>query len=135
MARPEHLFAPSSDGALYDTRVENWSKLPPLRPVFEKTFGVIHNAAELKATLRAGGFAWPGGYPMYFVMADGEAISFKTARAELRQLLSAFANPSPHDSWRVYACEINYEDGDLYDAHTNERIESAYAEDKEEDAA
>jgi hypothetical protein len=134
VTRPDHLFV-TTGGYLYDTRASDWSTKPPLRAVFAQTFQVIHNAAELKATLRAGGFAWPGGYPMYFVMADGEAISFKTARANLRELLAAIANPSPHDSWRVYGCEINYEDGDLYDAHTNERIESAYAEDKEEDAA
>jgi hypothetical protein len=77
--------------------------------------------------MRNGAYAWPGGYPMFFVMGDGEAISFKAAKAERRNILEALRD---HDSsgWRPVAFEINWEDDTLTCAHTNEPIESAYGE-------
>jgi hypothetical protein len=32
--------------------------------------------SELKSILRAGPYAWPGGYPQYFIAGDGNALSF-----------------------------------------------------------
>ena len=29
-------------------------------------------------------YAWPGGYPLYVVMADGEALSIEAARSEFK---------------------------------------------------
>jgi len=77
--------------------------------------------------LKAGPYAWPGGYPRYFVMDDGEAISFKTAKTEKRRIASSIRNKQ-NDGWRVVGSDINWEDDDLHDAHTGERIESAYGE-------
>lgn len=129
MIRPSHLFA-SEDGALYDTRVTDWHNAPPLRAIFDKHFATITNSAELRATLRAGPYTWPGGYPLFFIMADGEAMAFDAVKQELREILPAFASHDRHDSWRVVACEINYEDSDLQCCHTGELIESAYGEDE-----
>jgi hypothetical protein len=72
-------------------------------------------------------FAWPGGYPRYFICADGEALSFKAAKAERRNILEAIRD-SDGTGWQVVACEINWEDSDLICSHTNERIEPAYEE-------
>ena len=87
----------------------------------------INNTRELKSALRAGPHAWPGGYPIYFVTADSGALAFKTVRTEFRHILDAVRR---HDDngWLVIGAEINWEDGELFDSHTNERIESAYAE-------
>ena len=87
----------------------------------------IKTVRDLKATLRNGEFAWPGGYPMFLITSDGAALSFKSAREEFRNIAHSVIHKQ-NDGWRVVACDINWEDGDLICAHSNERIESAYAE-------
>ena len=90
----------------------------------------IKTISDFRKAVRSGPYAWPGGYPCYFIMADGEALSFKAAKAERRLLLHAIAHPEYLDKqWLPVAFEINWEDGDLLCSHTGERIESAYAED------
>lgn len=126
-----HLFV-SDDGGLYDTRQPNWSH-KPIRENFRRNHREIETVADLKATLRAGQWTDVGGYPLYLVMADGEALSFDAARSEFRSLVDAIWNrTSVIDGWRPVACEINYEDGFLYCSHTGNRIPSAYAEDERE---
>ena len=73
-------------------------------------------------------YAWPGGYPRYFVTSDGAALSYKAAKDESELIETAIAEDLS-DGWRVVACDINWEDSDLYCDHTGERIESAYGED------
>lgn len=90
---------------------------------------LIDSISDFRREYRAGPYAWPGGYPKYFVMQDGEAISFSVAKTERRQILEAF--DGSNSQWRVIGVEINWEDADLYCAHTNERIPSAYAEPEE----
>lgn len=87
--------------------------------------------------LRAGPYAWPGGYPLYFIMLDGDALSFKAAETEAARIREAIAETLVDDGWRganaqwlPVACEINYEDADLYCDHTGARIESAYGEEE-----
>ena len=127
-ALPKHLLI-TSDGALYDTRKDGWAARPPLRPVYSRHFRAISTVAELKATLRAGAYAWPGGYPMYFVTTDGAALSFEAVRGNLRWCVWSLDNDC-NDGWQICACDINYEDAGLFCDHTGERIESAYAEDE-----
>lgn len=117
------------DGALYDTRIDGWHKLPPLRPVFQKHFQQINTTAEFKATLRAGPFAWPGIYPLYFLTSDGGVLSFAAARECLKEILWAIEYNDGNSGWRVVACEINYEDDELICDHTGEFIPSAYGGD------
>lgn len=129
MTLPAHLFA-SDDGNLYDTRDPNWSR-NPLRTNYRRTHPVICNTADLRASLRAGEYAWPGGYPLYFAMADGEPMSFAAIRANLRDVLGSLHYPARFErEWRPNVISINYEDGDLHCAHSGERIPSAYAEDE-----
>lgn len=92
----------------------------------------IKTVAEFNAALESGPYAWPGGYPLYFTCADGEALSFESAKenAELiREAITDAASLS-RDQWLVIDVDVNWEDSALYCAHSNERIESAYAEDK-----
>ena len=84
---------------------------------------------DIKTALREGPYAWPGGYPLYFVMADGEALSFKAARENWRQIVWAHLNPGCDTQWEIAGIDTNWEDPALFCAHTGERIESAYAED------
>ena len=85
------------------------------------------SAQELKQALRAGPYAWPGGYPLYFITSDGEPLSFAAVRENYRQVLDAMRHGN-RDGWGVVAITANWEDGELYCAHTGERIPSAYAE-------
>jgi hypothetical protein len=123
--RPDHLFL-SSDGALHDTRAAGWSQ-KPLRTDFSFTHARIRSTAELRATLRAGQYAWPGGYQLYFVTSDGAALSFEAVRAELQQVLRSISTHA-NDGWRVVACEVNWEDDDLLCDHTGKPIPAAYSD-------
>jgi len=87
----------------------------------------INNTTELKQALRAGPYAWPGGYPCYFVADDGEALSFDAVRENYKSVLRA-VREQDDDGWLVVGIEINYEDQDLYCAHCGKKIESAYGE-------
>jgi len=120
-----HLFA-SDSGELFDTRLPDWSH-KPLRDNFKRRHRDITSTADLRATLRAGPYAWPGGYPLYFITSDGAALSFEAVRSELRNVLWSMQN-RVSDGWRVVACDINYEDGDLRCDHTGKRIPSAYGD-------
>ena len=87
-----------------------------------------YTTKNLKEHLRKGEYAWPGGYPLYFITTDGAALSFKAVRENLRSVLWSMKN-KVNDGWRVCAVDANWEDPSLYCEHTNERIPSAYAED------
>jgi len=96
---------------------------------------VIQTLQDFRRAYRNGPWAWPGGYPLFFVTEDGEALSFEAVRANLRQVLSAIASRNNAGGWRVIALDVNYEDSALFCAHTGRRIESAYAEDDTEESA
>lgn len=90
----------------------------------------IKTTKDLKTALRNGQWAWPGGYPLYFITSDGAALSFDAVRSEYRQVISSIRHRM-NDGWRVVAVEINYEDSGLCCDHTGQRIESAYCDDDE----
>lgn len=92
---------------------------------------MVMTLKDIKARLRAGPYAWPGGYPKYFVMADGEAMSFEAVKSAWKEVCRSHLRPNDRWSWDflVAGCEINWEDAELICCHTNKRIESAYAED------
>ena len=123
-SRPAYLFVSSTDGALHDTR-RDWSA-QPLRPVYRRTFARIDTAAQLKATLRAGEFSWPGGYPLYFITDDGAALSFDAVRENFRAVLDSIRRDWS-DGWRVVACAVNWEEPDLICEHSGQPIPSAHA--------
>lgn len=97
----------------------------------------IETISDFRQAVRQGQWAWPGGYPRYFVLSDGEALSFEAARQERRQILEALAARQAGErrafaDFLPVAVEINWEDPDVYCAHTGERIPSAYAEEPAE---
>jgi hypothetical protein len=130
----KHFMVSESDGALYDTRAESWSSAPPLRANYKRHHGTIGSVADLKATLRAGAYAWPGGYPVYLVLEDGCALCFQCAADEFRMLVEDTAQPPTPEhgygprQWRVDCSKINWEDSDLRCEHCAKLIESAYGD-------
>lgn len=124
---PAHLF--EAEGHLFDTRRDDWSKSAPLRPHYRETFETIATVSQFKATLRAGGYAWPGGYPLYFVCSDGGALSFDAARQEFKQIIEAIGQGGRRNDWAVVGCTINWEDTHLHCEHTGKPIPSAHGDD------
>jgi len=94
---------------------------------------IIRTAEDFRKALETGPYAWPGGYPLYFITADGAALSFQTGKDEQEEIEEAIADDDTRGGWRVVAMDVNWEDPHLHDDHTGERIESAYAEDDAED--
>ena len=120
----EHLFV-ATDGALHDTRIANWSA-NMVRSNYSKTHMAIRSTNDFKATLRAGAYAWPGGYSLYLICSDGAALCFACGRREARNIIDAIDHKDG-SGWRVLACDINYEDTELFCDHCSEQIESAYS--------
>ena len=87
----------------------------------------IKNICDFRAAMRHGKYAWPGGYPCYFITSDGEALSFEAAKSNRRYILESIANGC-NDGWRIIGVDINWEDGNLFCAHNGKQIESAYGE-------
>jgi hypothetical protein len=88
----------------------------------------IKTPQDFGLALKAGPYTSPGGYPIYFVTEDGGALSFATAwneRANIAQAIVSGADPQ----WRVIGWDVNWEDAELYDDPTQNRIASAYADD------
>lgn len=89
----------------------------------------INTVQDFEEALKHGPYVWPGGYPCYFVMKDGEALSFKAAEQEKETIIKAMEDQKEgynNDQWIPIAFEVNWEDEDLVCAHTYEKIECAY---------
>lgn len=67
-------------------------------------------------------FAWPGGYPIFYLAKDNGVLCPACANK---------FNPATDndDQLEPVAADVNYEDAQLFCEHCNKRIESAYAED------
>lgn len=95
---------------------------------------IIKTVFDFNRALEIVPYAWPGGYPLYFVTADGAALSWQAAIEEQNLIRDSIIDspfngdqwPIFTDGWRVTAMEVNYEDDDLYCDHTGNKIESAY---------
>lgn len=111
MSIPKHLFV-GDNGDLYDCRNENWSETP-LRRNYSWHSTRIETAADVKAALRAGPYAWPGGYRLAFVMIDGGLICFDCARENLFQIFWSIRDDI-RDGWKPAGLVIV---NDLEDAY------------------
>jgi hypothetical protein len=67
-------------------------------------------------------WAWPGGYPIYYVCKDGRLLCSHCANEEIKLT----SDPDAASDWCIVASDINYEDPDLTCDHCGKRIESAY---------
>jgi hypothetical protein len=82
---------------------------------------------DLQEFIRCSGWAWPGGYPMALMMLDGECIDAKTAKDHYRLIRDNMRDRTSSD-WVPVATFINWEDENLFCAHSNRQIQSAYGE-------
>ena len=85
---------------------------------------------ELKSMFRKGraeAFAWPGGYPIFYVTSDGASLCPSCVTKERAQIMRSTHERS-RDGWAITGRDINWEDPELFCEHCDKRIESAYAE-------
>lgn len=82
--------------------------------------------AQVKIAIRQP-YAWPGGYPRYILMADGEAIDVQSARENWRSIVWATITQF-RDDWKAYGVDVNWGDSELFCAHSGRKIESAYGD-------
>lgn len=69
-------------------------------------------------------FAWPGGYPVFYVTGNCGVLCPKCAN-DNRKLL----NDPDDKQWYVIGVDINYEDYHLFCDNCNSQIEPAYEDD------
>lgn len=98
-----------------------------IRPKYSYTFKYIKTSLQLRATIRNGKTAWPGGYPLFLVNNDGDCICFKCAKSEYKSLSRDLLHNGN------MGCDINYENDDLFCEYCDKQIESAYGEDNATD--
>lgn len=79
-------------------------------------------------------FAWPGGYPLAYILADGETLCAACASGKngseavarpgvgLFELRQAGDDPG----WAIVGCDVHYEGEPLTYAHCGAQTESAY---------
>jgi hypothetical protein len=70
-------------------------------------------------------YAWPGGYPKILVMADGECLCPKCARANFRAIVAA-TKAGLRDGWKADGVGIHWEGAPVYCAQCNVATLSAY---------
>lgn len=76
-------------------------------------------------------YAWPGGYPLYYVVGDDDNVG--TICPECAQGVADSPGDYSPDQFRFRSCETNWEDPDLYCDHCDERIPSAYGDPNDDD--
>jgi len=75
--------------------------------------------------LADGPLAWPGDYPVYFIAADGRSLCFASVEANA-ELIAAAIRENTDGPLRIVACQINWNDQNLFCAITGERIPAAF---------
>lgn len=66
-------------------------------------------------------YAWPGGYPIYYLAADGGLLCPDCANCG-----EALSDYPDDDQWRIVAGGIHWEGGPIVCDNCNVEIESAY---------
>lgn len=71
-------------------------------------------------------YAWPGGYPIYFITQGCEAVCPSCVNKNRDLIDAAYADEDAR--WNVIDVDINYEDTYLYCCNCDATIEAAYAD-------
>lgn len=82
-------------------------------------------AKALQEFIRSNGYAWPGGYPLALLMADGECIDALSARENYRQIRANMRAPGVPD-WIPVGVLTHWEGEPIQCAHSGRMVESAY---------
>lgn len=97
-----------------------------VRPAFRRTFREIRTGRELRATLRAGAYAWPGGYTIALICSDGEMASISGLLRDRSAYRTAIRDIRDRADCRIVGTMI-YDEGDTrWCAYTNDAVEPSY---------
>lgn len=95
----------------------------------------IKTPKDLADALKQGPYTSVGGYPVFFYTRDGETLSYKTVKKNFKEIVRGMKNndfESTLGRWDVIGVDVNWEDPEMYDDESGERIKSAYAEERAE---
>lgn len=73
-------------------------------------------------------FAWPGGYPVFYVFRDGGVCCPTCANRHIDEIDQERNNS--HGGWALAASDVNWEDDDMTCDHCGKLIPSAYGNPK-----
>lgn len=79
-----------------------------VRALFSRLTREIKTGAEFRAALRAGLFAWPGGYAGAFLLSDGELLCPECAKENARQIIAAI-RARDSSGWRAVGVTWEHE--------------------------
>lgn len=117
---PSYMFI-AGNGDLYDTRRPNWES-NPLREKFEWHYRKIDKAQQLLTCIRAGEYAFPGGYRLAFITSDGGVLSFAAVKDNLYSVVDSIRHKID-DGWQVVGLiDVDNQDGVSYCDHTGEKL-------------
>lgn len=87
--------------------------------------------AQLKEFIRHK-YAWPGGYPMFAVTAQADALCHSCCELHAKDAIrnTRCAVNQADAQWRIVAVDVNWENTDMYCTECNKPIESAYGEEE-----
>jgi hypothetical protein len=68
-------------------------------------------------------YAWPGGYPLYYVTADGGTLC-----ADCACQSNVDYKDASDKQWHIVGADVNWEDDSLHCSDCDKQIESAYGE-------
>lgn len=88
----------------------------------------IKTPLDFQKVLKEGPWAWPGGYPLYFVCRDCEPLCFDCAKKNTEQIIEAIHFEKSNEQWEVIGVDINWENDSLICSNCENKIESAYGE-------
>lgn len=86
----------------------------------------INTIKDFEKCLASLGYTEDGGYPIYFITADGGCLSFTSAVENAERIKDEIEN-GDFLGWRVIASDVNW-GYDLYCDHSGEKIKSANGE-------
>jgi hypothetical protein len=69
-------------------------------------------------------FAWPGGYPIFYVFNDGGVCCPNCANANITEIDAEGRNS--HGGWALGGSDVNWEDEDMHCDHCHKPIPCAY---------
>jgi hypothetical protein len=84
------------------------------------------NTAHVKSFIRQP-YAWPGGYPLFAVAADGGCLCKSCVKDNAKLVIQNTRQETQKD-WAVVAVDVKWEDESLVCDHCGKQIESAYGE-------
>lgn len=72
-------------------------------------------------------YAWPGGYPIYVYMTDGEMLCRDCVRSNYREISHATRHKE-RSGWAAAGVDVYWEGPNMFCAQCNKELESAYGD-------